>query len=265
MRIIAGELRHRLLAAPPDSGTTRPIPDRVKESIFSLLRGHFEGANVFDGFSGVGTIGLECVSRGAEHVVLVEQDKKVAEYLRRNVESMGVLERCEVVVGDALGVGGVARARHPLNLAFLDPPYRLVEEPVGFARVMAQLSRLVEMLDPAGFAVLRTPWPLMHGGTPSEAPKEAPVRRYKDKSKARREWKRDMVRRAKESEPQRETVELTEEEIARAMAGEDVTPGQPVPGRSGTPANMTLLNATGPETHVYRDMAVHLYMKKAGA
>jgi hypothetical protein len=58
MRIIAGEFRRRVLQSPKDANTTRPIPDRVKESLFSLLRGNCEGASVLDAFAGTGAIGL---------------------------------------------------------------------------------------------------------------------------------------------------------------------------------------------------------------
>ncbi len=146
MRIIAGEFRRRLLKSPPDGEITRPIPDRVKESLFGLLRGHCEGANVFDGFAGTGAIGLEAVSRGAKHCVMVEQHPAIAKLLQQNVRTLGVEDRCEVVTGDALGPGALARAPRPLTLAFLDPPYPLVREELGFKRVMAQMAKLVELL-----------------------------------------------------------------------------------------------------------------------
>lgn len=265
MRIIAGEFRHRTLLSPPDSETSRPIPDRVKESLFSLLRGHFEGATVFEGFAGVGTIGLECVSRGAERVVMVEQDRRIAELLKRNVATLGCEDRCDVVVGDALGMGALARSPRPLHLAFLDPPYPLVQEEIGFSRVIAQLSRLVDLLDDTGFAVVRTPWPLRFEVNATPLPVEVPARRFRKKGKERDRWKRELHR----GTPARrleEPVELTEEEIEAAMAGQ--APEAPAAVEAAKPeykvADMTLANAVGPETHEYRGMAVHLYMKRKG-
>src|ERR1044071_7748596 len=103
MRIIAGEFRSRRLITPRDDSTTRPIPDRVKVSLFGLLRGHCEGATVFDGFAGTGAIGLEAVSRGAASCVFVEKDRAAAAMLRQNIDSLGASDRCELFIGDALG------------------------------------------------------------------------------------------------------------------------------------------------------------------
>lgn len=162
MRIIAGEFRRRLLLTPKDAEVTRPIPDRVKESLFSLLRGHCEGATVFDAFAGTGAIGLEAVSRGAARCVMVEKDRGIAAILRKNIETLGVGSRCEVVEGDALGPGALARAPRPLTLAFLDPPYPIVQDLLGFQRVMEQMKSLIPLLTDDGFAIVRTPWPLQH-------------------------------------------------------------------------------------------------------
>ena len=111
MRIHSGTLKGRRVISPPDESTTRPIPDRVKSSVFQILRGHFEGEAVFDGFAGTGAIGLEAASLGASRVVMVERDKRVAMVCEKNVETLGIGDRCEVVRGDALG---------PIALALLN-------------------------------------------------------------------------------------------------------------------------------------------------
>ncbi|MFO0832873.1 MAG: RsmD family RNA methyltransferase [Phycisphaerales bacterium] len=284
MRIIAGEFRRRLLATPADDSVTRPIPDRVKESVFGLLRGHCEGATVFDGFSGTGAIGLEAISRGAAHCVCVERDKHIGEILRKNVQTLGVEDRCEVVVGDALGPGALARAPRPLKLAFLDPPYPLVEEPIGFRRVMVQLGALVDLLSPDGYAVLRTPWPLRHseasdGAVGEPTPHDGRGRPHKKKGKDRRTWKRDLER----AESPRHTSRtprvdaMSDEEVewldvddqGRLVdgAGEVVPddafiPDAPASKPQWTVPSLVLPNAKGPETHEYRGMAVHLYMRR---
>lgn len=115
MRIVAGEFRSRRLHTPGDASVTRPYPDRVKVSLFDLLRGQFEGASVLDAFCGVGTLGLEAVSRGASYCVFVERDKGVAALLQRNIQELGVTDRCEVLVGDALGAGALARCPDPVE------------------------------------------------------------------------------------------------------------------------------------------------------
>ena len=162
MRIISGEYKSRRLKSPPDD-TTRPIPDRVKESLFNLLRGHVEGVNVFDGFAGTGSIGLEALSRGAVFCTFVERDKGAAALLRENIETLGANDRCDVVTGDALGPSALSRARRPLHLAFLDPPYPMWDTPQGRDRVMHQGAALASILDDDGFLVVRTPWPATVG------------------------------------------------------------------------------------------------------
>src|SRR6185436_5598593 len=106
---------------------------------FALLRGHCEGASVFDAFSGTGAIGLEAVSRGASRCVLVEKDRDAAAMLKANIESLGAADRCELVIGDALGAGAMARCPRPVHLAFFDPPYPLIRDPIGWKRVRAQV------------------------------------------------------------------------------------------------------------------------------
>jgi len=160
MRITGGEFKRRILDGPPDAAVSRPMPDRVKEALCNILRGHFEGAAVFDAFAGVGTTGLEAVSRGAGRVVMVEKDKRIASILKRNIEKFGVSDRCEVVVGDALGPGALARCPSPAHLAFFDPPYALMTDPARRGRVLGQVGAVVGRLDAGGFAVLRSPWPL---------------------------------------------------------------------------------------------------------
>jgi 16S rRNA (guanine966-N2)-methyltransferase len=162
MRIISGRFRSRKLHTPKDDGTTRPIPDRVKESVFSILRGNCEGASVLDAFAGTGAIGLEALSRGASKVVFIERDKKSFEMLERNIEMLGVEDEVEAVRGDALATVGLNRCPQPVDLVFFDPPYPVVLDPLGWERVKTQLERLVPMLRDDGFIVLRTPWPFRH-------------------------------------------------------------------------------------------------------
>jgi 16S rRNA (guanine966-N2)-methyltransferase len=159
MRIIAGEFRSRKLFTPFDAEITRPIPDRVKESVFMLLRGHVEGNAIFDAFAGTGAIGLEAISRGASQAVFVEQNKQIAAILRKNIEQFGVQSKCEVVVGDTLGIGAISRCPSPAQIVFLDPPYPLIRDPLGWRRVTSAMQQLAANLSPSGFIVLRTPWP----------------------------------------------------------------------------------------------------------
>ena len=155
-RIIAGQYRSRTLESA-QTDATRPYTDRVKESVFNILRGHVEGSGVLDVFAGIGTMGLEAVSRGASHVVLIEQDAKVYASLARNIEKLGCGSVAEAVRGDALSSTPILRAPSPLGVVFIDPPYVMMKDDRLRARVLEQASSLAEHLDPGGWLVLRTP------------------------------------------------------------------------------------------------------------
>lgn len=157
LRIIAGELRSRPLATPTGRDRTRPMGSRTREAVFNVLRGWFEDAAVLDLFAGVGTLGLEAVSRGASRVWLVEQDREVHDLLRRNVESMGVADRVQLVRADALGEVALATIDRPLDVVFMDPPFELVRTAEGLDRVLAQAARCRERMKPRSFLVLRLP------------------------------------------------------------------------------------------------------------
>ncbi|MBK7876081.1 MAG: RsmD family RNA methyltransferase [Planctomycetes bacterium] len=101
MRIIAGEFGGRRIEAPDTQGT-RPMLDRVRESVFATLGNAVEGARVLDLYAGSGSLGLEALSRGAVHVRFVEQAKVALDALKANVEELGVKERVRVIRGNAL-------------------------------------------------------------------------------------------------------------------------------------------------------------------
>lgn len=160
LRIIAGEFKRRLLETPPDAQTTRPLPDRVRVALFNMLEGHYRDGAFVDLFAGTGSFGLEAVSRGTERCVLIERDRKVAAILERNIEALGAEDRAVLVRADALGPAAIASAPHPSHVVFFDPPYAMMVDPDARGRVLDQFRRFVEVLDPAGFAIIRTPWPL---------------------------------------------------------------------------------------------------------
>jgi 16S rRNA (guanine966-N2)-methyltransferase len=141
MRIIAGEFRSRKIL-PPAHDTTRPITDRVKQSLFDILTPWIEGARVYDCFAGTGSMGLESLSRGAAHATFFEADRSAATLLRKNIATLGVQSRSTVIDRDLFkwfetSVPPAARA----NLIFLDPPYRfLTERPDDLRRLAARLA-----------------------------------------------------------------------------------------------------------------------------
>jgi len=157
LRIVAGELRGRVLATPAGRDRTRPMGSRTREAIFNVLRGWFDQSRVLDLFAGVGTLGLEALSRGAERVWMVEQDRDVFEMLRRNAESTGLAGRVSLVRADALGDVALASVNEPLDVVFMDPPFELVRSGEGLDRVLAQAARCRPRMKPRSFLVLRLP------------------------------------------------------------------------------------------------------------
>ena len=95
MRVIAGKAKGRTLKSPPDS--TRPITDRAKESLFSILGDTVGDANVLDLFAGSGSVGIEALSRGARHSTFVEANDKALSTLRENLRLTGFADRATVV------------------------------------------------------------------------------------------------------------------------------------------------------------------------
>ena len=141
MRIVAGTLKGRNIAAPEGEGT-RPTTDRVREALFSSLyslRGGFEGAVVLDAFAGSGALGIEALSRGASFSAFVERDAKAAKILEGNVRACGLgPDRATVLRRDALS-GLPTTAAGCFDLVFLDPPYAY--DP---AEVLAPVRALAE-------------------------------------------------------------------------------------------------------------------------
>ena len=127
MRIIAGQYKGRRLL-PPRGHTTRPITDRVKTALFSILAADVDDAVVLDLFAGTGSLGIEAISRGARRCYFAERDRLAIARLRRNITAVGADDRCEVWPGDIFRTlrRRLAPLPDPVDLAFIDPPYRLV-------------------------------------------------------------------------------------------------------------------------------------------
>jgi 16S rRNA (guanine966-N2)-methyltransferase len=133
MRIIAGEFRGRKLL-PPKTDATRPITDRVKQSLFDVLTPYLDGAKVLDLFAGTGSLGLEAISRGAAHATFFEMDRSAASILRRNIDTFSVADRCTVVSADIFACRRFSAA----SIVFLDPPYRMLNTHKDELRKLAQ-------------------------------------------------------------------------------------------------------------------------------
>ena len=153
MRIIAGEFRGRRLL-PPEGDATRPITDRVKQSLFDILAPLIPGATVYDCFAGTGSMGLECLSRGADRAIFFEIDRSALARLRQNIAAVKVEGRSQVVAADLFRYcNNDPAALSPADLIFFDPPYRFLVERVRELQALA--AHLGERLKPTGTLVFR--------------------------------------------------------------------------------------------------------------
>ncbi|MFF3395226.1 16S rRNA (guanine(966)-N(2))-methyltransferase RsmD [Streptomyces sp. NPDC002669] len=131
-RVIAGSAGGRRLAVPPGTGT-RPTSDRAREGLFSTweaLLGSLAGVRIADLYAGSGAVGLEALSRGAAHALLVEADPKAVRTVRDNVRTLG-LPGAEVRTGRAEQVAAGPAPAEPYDVVFLDPPYAVTDDDLG--------------------------------------------------------------------------------------------------------------------------------------
>ncbi len=122
MRVIAGTARGRTLASVPGD-TTRPITDRVKSAVFSILysAGLIEGRSYLDLFGGTGAVGIEALSRGAESVVFCERDRKALQVLEANLRHTELAKGAQIVPGDAFAYLERPKAG-PFDVIYIAPP-----------------------------------------------------------------------------------------------------------------------------------------------
>ena len=124
MRVIGGEFRSRVLKSLPGL-EVRPTPDRMRESLFSILAPRISGAIFLDLYAGTGAVGIEALSRGAQRAIFVEHDQAAVEAIRANLKTLGLENRARIWQGRA---AAAIRKIEPVDIAFLDPPYPLEQE-----------------------------------------------------------------------------------------------------------------------------------------
>ena len=151
-RVIAGTARSIRLEAPGEG--TRPLGDRVKQTLFAILDPDLRGATVLDLFAGSGAAGIEALSRGAVYATFVERDDKAIRAIRSNLQRTGLAGRATVTKGDALAwLLDPARTREDLfTLAVIDPPYD--DTPA----LTAALEAVSAVLAPNGRVVAKHFW-----------------------------------------------------------------------------------------------------------
>ena len=166
MRINAGVLKGRRLRAPDWDGL-RPTSDRLRETLFNVVRDRIDDAVVLDGCAGTGALGIEALSRGAREVTFVESDRRAAALIRTNLEHCDVATRGTVVEGALPGALTRADLPRAFDLVLLDPPYQYDDRQIGAilsaaaermtadGRIVLERPRREPTLDVAGLAHLR--------------------------------------------------------------------------------------------------------------
>ncbi len=129
MRIIAGFFKGKKILEPEDTNT-RPLKDLTKESIFNIIKHsnkfeiNLEKSNVLDLFSGVGSFGIECLSRGAKNVTFIENYNGVLPILKKNLSNLKSIENYQIIESDINKINIFPNLSKKFSIIFLDPPYK---------------------------------------------------------------------------------------------------------------------------------------------
>jgi 16S rRNA (guanine966-N2)-methyltransferase len=151
-RVIAGTARSIRLEAPGEG--TRPLGDRVKQTLFAILEPETTGAMVLDLFAGSGAAGIEALSRGAAHATFVERDAGAVGVIKANLVRTHLADRAAVIKADALTwLRHPSRAHEPpVTLVIIDPPYD------DTAAMTAALEAIGPLLAPNARVVAKHFW-----------------------------------------------------------------------------------------------------------
>ncbi len=129
MRIISGSFKGKKIFEPKDN-KTRPLKDLTKESVFNIIKHsnkfkiNFSNSYVLDLFSGIGSFGIECLSRGVAKVVFIENYQGVLPILRKNLLSLGSIQNYEIIEKDIYNANTFSVLDNKFDIIFLDPPYK---------------------------------------------------------------------------------------------------------------------------------------------
>ena len=129
MRIISGSFKGKKILEPKDI-KTRPLKDLTKESIFNIIihskkfKMNLENSIILDLFSGVGSFGIECLSRNVKKVIFVENYNGVLPLLKRNLENLNLNEKFSVLEYDIYEGNIFSKLKNKFDIIFLDPPYK---------------------------------------------------------------------------------------------------------------------------------------------
>ena len=128
MRIISGELKGRSIKFLKNS-KTRPLKDIVKENIFNVLQHSnlinidIQNSNVLDLYSGIGSFGIECISRGAKKVTFIDKDRDAMIILKENLSKLSLIKKSEVFVSE-IEKAIPSKLKEKFQIFFFDPPFK---------------------------------------------------------------------------------------------------------------------------------------------
>ena len=149
MRVIAGKYKSRRLEAPAGM-QTRPTSDRLRETLFNVVAPLVADSIWLDLFAGSGAVGIEALSRGARSVYFVESASAAARTIRKNLHTLGINERAEVIERDtAVALRMLDSQAVTCDFVFLDPPYRMRG---SYERTLGYLSQS-RLLQPASVVI----------------------------------------------------------------------------------------------------------------
>lgn len=144
MRVIAGTAKGRRLYCPKGTGI-RPARDRVKESLFNILGDLVTGRPALDLFAGTGAVGIEALSRGAQSCLFVENNAPAITCMQRNLRTAGLESSGKILKVDVFRVlPHLVKKGMYFELAFVDPPYKIIEDDRDRKRLLKLLEDLAE-------------------------------------------------------------------------------------------------------------------------
>ncbi len=158
IRIIAGSRRSRRVLSLPMSHHVKPISARMRKSVFDIIRPHITGSLFLDLYAGVGVVGLEALSRGAQKAVFVDKDPQCLKMIQKNVENLGFKEDAKVVKGDILKGLVWLKYYSPqgYDIVYMGPPYRDQENnPLFYSSKTLELVAKDEILSEYGFVIVQ--------------------------------------------------------------------------------------------------------------
>ena len=166
MRVIAGTYRSRQLTAPRGAGT-RPTSDRLRETLFNIITPRLPGARFADLYAGTGAVGIEALSRGADHVYFAERAAPAVAAIRANLTSLGIRSGYTIEPrGTGALLNQLTHDTSPLDIIFLDPPWEANSE---YATSLQFLGgpQTASLLAPEALVIAehssRTPLPTIYG------------------------------------------------------------------------------------------------------